>query len=72
MRKSITNIIYVKDRGQAHFEKMVEWLKMNIEVGNFGHGGYMLWSRHGHSTFHFYDAESALIFKLVFGGVSEI
>ena len=72
MRRSITNIVYVREQGLEHFAEIVEWLKKNIGVNSFGYGGYLLWSRSGHSTFHFYDTESALLFKLTFGGVSEI
>lgn len=72
MSRPITNIVYIPTQSLEHYTEMVEWLKKNIGAGNFNYGGYLLWLRNGHSIFHFYDTESALFFKLTYGGVSNV
>ena len=70
--RAITNIVYIPKQGLSHFTEMVEWLKAHIGTGNFNYGGYGLWTTKNLSVFHFYDEESALLFKLTYGGVSDI
>ncbi len=66
--KQLKAIVYVRERGQEHHNRIIEWLTDNVGIGNFRHGGYLLWSNNGHGIFHFCETEPATAFLLAFDG----